>query len=537
MNGTRSLVILMVLAFCTGGMSAFGSAPQAYVTSTGGAVGNCPAGSTTFTPAQFNTSSNWGSGSSQIGPGTVVLVCGTITVSGGATGLTFQGSGSSENPITLLFDTDAVLQAPYWSGGGANVGGAIVMNGVSNITVDGGTNGLVRATLNGTPGGACPGGTCSSPAHDGNGIMFLNCTNCTLKNLEVGPIYLRTSWTDESSASSVGCRVISKEGTCTNCSLDNNKLHGASAVIFWNLASGTDTAPSFTNNEIYDASAGLIFAQGRGSTGVVSGGVTFSGNSLHDFYTWNDHDTYNFHHDGIHIWSYTTALTGFNIYDNHFYGDWGSGTALIYYEQYGSGTGSINIFNNLFNFKAVPDPALGAGSFHALEFQGNATTVKIYNNTIYGVTDARSIASGIYMNSTAAAPDLRNNIIGGTLSNMLEGSAIATTSNNNVYDFSGGSILSLNGGGYAAGDFTAWKAACSCDSSSSNVAPNLDLNYKIQDRSSSAYQHGQNLTGNPNSYINSDFAGQSRPESGSWDTGAFQYNYLSAPINLKVVPQ
>src|ERR1700721_1986721 len=41
----------------------------------------------------FNISSNWGSGSAQIGPGTTVHVCGTIDGAAGGTGLTFQSSG------------------------------------------------------------------------------------------------------------------------------------------------------------------------------------------------------------------------------------------------------------------------------------------------------------------------------------------------------------------------------------------------------------------------------------------------------------
>src|SRR5271170_5558473 len=47
----------------------------------------------------FNASSNWGSLAGQIGPGTTVHLCGTIT-----SPLTAQGSGTSSSPITILFD-------------------------------------------------------------------------------------------------------------------------------------------------------------------------------------------------------------------------------------------------------------------------------------------------------------------------------------------------------------------------------------------------------------------------------------------------
>src|SRR3989344_4604412 len=44
----------------------------------------------------FNASGNWGTGATQIGPGTVVHLCGTIT-----TYLTFQGSGASGSPVVV----------------------------------------------------------------------------------------------------------------------------------------------------------------------------------------------------------------------------------------------------------------------------------------------------------------------------------------------------------------------------------------------------------------------------------------------------
>ena len=44
----------------------------------------------------FNSSGNWGTGATQIGPGTVVHLCGTIT-----TDLTFQGSGASGSPVVV----------------------------------------------------------------------------------------------------------------------------------------------------------------------------------------------------------------------------------------------------------------------------------------------------------------------------------------------------------------------------------------------------------------------------------------------------
>ena len=81
-------------------------------------------------------------------------LCGTFTALVGASGyLSFQGSGTSGNPITFDFETNALLQAPYWG-----TGAAIFASGLSYVMVDGGTNGTIQATLSGTPGAACLGG-------------------------------------------------------------------------------------------------------------------------------------------------------------------------------------------------------------------------------------------------------------------------------------------------------------------------------------------------------------------------------------------
>src|ERR1700729_3066272 len=52
----------------------------------------------------FNSGSNWGNGGSQIGPGTTVHLCGTIT-----SALVAQGSGSSAGTVTIHWESGASL--------------------------------------------------------------------------------------------------------------------------------------------------------------------------------------------------------------------------------------------------------------------------------------------------------------------------------------------------------------------------------------------------------------------------------------------
>src|SRR5713226_5760061 len=106
------------------------SAKDSYISQSGTGTGtSC---TDALPVAWFNNAANWGSGSTQIGPGTTVHLCGTFTVAPGSTMLTFQGSGTSGNPITLLFESGANLTAPYWS-----PNGAINTNGNTWLTING----------------------------------------------------------------------------------------------------------------------------------------------------------------------------------------------------------------------------------------------------------------------------------------------------------------------------------------------------------------------------------------------------------------
>jgi hypothetical protein len=47
-------------------------------------------------------------------PGNTIHLCGTITVPAGSAGLVAQGSGTASNPIVVKFETNAILESPYF---------------------------------------------------------------------------------------------------------------------------------------------------------------------------------------------------------------------------------------------------------------------------------------------------------------------------------------------------------------------------------------------------------------------------------------
>jgi hypothetical protein len=96
----RSLVAIFFICLIAAPL-AFGSASNIYITQSGAASGNCTGN--VQTPAFFNNASNWGSGSSQIGPGTTVLICGAFT-------------GSSNNQVVTAYVYDNYIHGDLGQG-------------------------------------------------------------------------------------------------------------------------------------------------------------------------------------------------------------------------------------------------------------------------------------------------------------------------------------------------------------------------------------------------------------------------------------
>lgn len=465
----------------------------------------------------INIAGNWS-------PGNTLHLCGTITGTAGSTKIHSAGSGTSTNPITVKFESGASLQAPYWGTGGGNITGAIVISGNNYITVDGGTNGFIQNTLNGTAGGACPAGSCTNPPHDSSGMVVNNCTGCTVQNLGIYNIYVRTSTSDTTGAS-VGGRGLSKEGTASNLTINNVTIHDASSCIFLDVPNGAaDVNIAIENSNLYQCSGDIDVGAGSGSTGTLTG-LILSGSHLHDATNWNDPaPPYNFHHDGLHIWSYSgTKVTGVQVFDNVFDGDIGSGTSWVYFENYSSKTETIQVFNNLFH-ETSTTCLFSCGPFSLWlqnDVPASVLQAKIYNNTFLGANDSMG---GITVEGTSGLQyDLRNNTLQG-YSNLLyiqNGAPLPlSTSDNNNWYFAGNALINAANLAYNILSFATWQLLCSCDSHAITANPNLTASFTLGS-GSPAKSAGQNLTSMSIIPLDSDLAGTPRPASGNWDIGAY----------------
>lgn len=453
--------------------------------------------------AWFNTAGNWGGGAGDIMPGDTVHLCGTFTGTAGATALTVQASGSSGNHITVLFEGGAVLTAPYW--GNANAG-AINMSGKSYITVDGGSNGRIENTANGT-------GLTHQQASIG--VRAASGSNITIRNLTISNICQHTSTADENGCISGG----NNDGgivlnAVTDSTITGNTIDDTQNGI-WITGTGALNL-TISNNTISRCNWGIAAAS---TSGPVISGLTISGNDISDAANWDTAlDT--FHHNGIFLYASPvgSGYDGAVISGNYIHGSLSecspnscaTGGVFLAPNQ-GSITGTL-VYNNVF----VGAPSTSGPSNGYIT--GLGTNGAAYNNTFacnaVGYTALKLDSSG----ST-----LRNNIIANCPRGIYvnDGTTISASNTNVIYGLSAAtSRMRYSGADYAS--VAAWTAATGFDVDSAVSDPLLSGTFGLL-TGSPAIGAGANLTSLGITALNSDKAGVARPTSAAWDIGAYQF--------------
>jgi len=505
------------------GMASASSASNVYIaqTATGSANGSSCANAYAYT--FFNTSGNWGSGANQIGPGTTVHLCGTFTAAAGTSEyLVFQGSGTSGNPVTLLFGSGAVLTATYWSGAVIDFGNH------SYATVDGGTNGIIQATSNGTNlanqqnNGVCVAGGHSGALH----------TNLTVQNLTCSNLYVDASPSDNGGEDTYGLDIWNT----SNLVIQNNTLHD----MKWAIRNSYQTGSTYSNltvtgNNIYNMDHGWFGGDSNANGSAVMSNFMIYNNTVGSMVNW-DNAADNNHHDWFHLNanSVTTRFTNFYLYDNYGSGDIGvynTGGFFTYPNAVASESG-IYIFNNVFVNTSTSH--CWNNGFVSLYQAGAATVV---NNTF--VSNASSCKdNGLDYNAGSTGLTFENNIMQNSTNAdiyLVSGTSVSAMDYNNYY---------LSPSWYKGGSWyttlASWRSGSGYDIHSGTANPLLSGTYTLQ-AGSPAIGAGLNLTSLGIQALDYDKAGIQRPAGSTpWDMGAYQYQSggpPAPPTGLTATPQ
>lgn len=494
----------------------------------------------------FSSSGNWGTAAGKIGPGTTVHVCaGTYSIAANGTAFSFQGSGTTSSPITLLFESGAVLQSPYFS----SPYGGISAAGLSNIIIDGGSNGQLRNTLDGSPGATCPGGACAYQQST-TGIQIYSCTNCTVRNLTIANVYVHTQC-DASSGCDTAltdfnyAKAINYSGV--GFKAYGNVIHDAGCAFCESYQGPTDTS-EFYDNDVYNIDHGWFGGAPSGATNFT---ISIHDNHIHDQAMWDTGAQDLYHHDGIHLYSGgNNTITSFYLYNNLFDGNEGQCciTSWVYIQ---SSVANAYVYNNIFvQTISVPNGAVSFDPGNVTVYPGS---YRFYNNTFLSTAGAGNTAPAIF--SSGATPSdglsvtIQNNAFSGFNSFISLGSSVVSlTAANNVYaNESGGGNNYWHWNTAGSTSLSTWQSQCGCDTGAvANLSGSLGVTSEgVPQSGSMVLGAGLNLTSlatalNPLSSDTS--AGDTRtpvPRSalGSWDAGAYQSSLLlanapQAPTNL-----
>jgi len=501
-NWPRNFVLALMFVIVA---AAFSTASDIYIAqnAAGGDTGTDCADA--HAVSWFNSSANWGSKAGQIGPGTTVRLCGTLT-----SNLTANGSGSSGGPITILFESGAGISlSSCGSMGCLNVAGK------SYIVVDGGVNGVIEATNSGTGLGS----------GDSYGVYARTCTSCEIKNLTIRNMYIHNGASDNNGGNSYG---IWLQGS--NNLVHDNVIHdGVSGITVETNSSGNQ----FYNNTIYNVNWG-IFESAGASTNAITNEKIYN-NTLHDWANW-DTTADTFHHDGIFLSGNNAAtnLTHVDVYNNYLFGTSsssvtcapapGNGSCMTAY-IYVNTDSYVRVFNNLLVANAG-DP--GPNNGWILMYVDDHDS--LYNNTVIG-GGIVGPSNCVVLNSGTNF-SFKNNILSNCPTLLWTTGSPTFVSGGidfNTYQNSSLTGAWRNGGSYY-NTLADWRTAVGGESSSQAQTASLDLdsNYKPLS-SSSAVTAAENLTTLGIITLDSDRAGIARPSGSTlWDAGAYQD--LSNPV-------
>ena len=453
-------------------------------------------------------------------------LCGTITGSSGSTIITAPASGSSGSPITLMFEPGASMTAPYWAGSTDGEGpGAITISGSSYITIDGSNSNTPCGYVNGSEV-ACNGsilatanGTHLANQQNSTGIYIVNSSNIEIRNLKIAGMYINDSSTSDT-AGQYTYNISFVGSPLNNILIHNCELANSKQGFSGGPSGTTSTGIAIYNCQIHDhAWGGGISNQSTGTT------ATWSAYN-NEIYDWTNWGAGYYHTDGIVAWGTGNGSASnmyANIYNNYFHGNLGtfSPTGMVFC-SYGLGSNGnysaqCNTFNNLF---VETDTSKNSVAIW-YQYASNST---VYNNTFIAVQ------YGLQSYTDMTGIVFKNNICSGVQQaasfSTSAATALASWDYNDSYNLSNGYVASDNGGYY---NLSSWQGK-GYDTHGSTSSPNLSSSYLINSASGAAYQTGVNLTSLSITALDSDQVGTSRPSTGAWDMGAYEYTSGSGTL-------
>lgn len=537
------------------------------------------------------------SDASLIQPGDNVHLVGTINAPAGGFIVGLRGSGTNGGPIKVIFETNAKISVPALSdlyGGGGPFGDTpnnlIYGSQCSYMTIDGGSNGILEATDNGT----------TNTYHNYfRGIYLQNVNQFTIQNLMISNLYQRIPNVDTNLGggpqllynSCVGGNAIYVSGA---------KGLTISNTVSWNVQDGisvtfstADTNLTVISNYIGNINHALNVAGGGAGSSLTN--IIIRGNRLDGFEAWegtNSVPTPNppytyvvggaFHRDGIFFFDLQNCfLTNVDVSFNKIGPGINTprsnvaGTGGIWLESFhAESLVHVRVYNNVMPLKYP----LNWAPYWL--FVGQCTDALVANNTIIALPDSSGNTTGGSFSGGGTNVMFFNNLVMGGSAITLSGYPYGADTNtlraynlgwiahiqsdyNVLTDFNYGSLSGHSGvlirhnddqltGAYGSTNgwtwsqnemintLTDWQTTFTgdvdvkLDLNSNTNYPKLNSVYAPFIYDTVAIRKGTNLTSmSSGTLLNYDYLGNLRPASGPWTIGAFEGQIPASSFRFK----
>lgn len=212
-----------------------------------------------------------------------------------------KNGGTSGHPVTIQFATGAKISAAYLP-----TTGGIYVFALANVTIDGAGVGVVESTANGT-------GLANQV--DSIGVYAIGTANFIVKNLTVGPVYVRTRGTEQHGYGT-GINNAASNGGMSGYLVYGCTVHDA----FLGIGGDYGNTPASTNyeirnNTIYNCNWGVTLGDRGGASDSLTTALVHD-NTIYNFTNWDDTSVNAFHHNGIFCFANVGTLTGPKVYNN-----------------------------------------------------------------------------------------------------------------------------------------------------------------------------------------------------------------------------
>lgn len=523
--------------------------------------------------AWLNSSANWGSGASQINPGDTVHLTGVITAN-----IILNGSGIPGSPITVLFDPNAMCSAPTLPNASQYMW--IYASGLHDMVINGGVNGILECTQNGT--GPAYGGT--NAYQNGNlcGIYATGVNNFTIENLTISNLYNRLPSSADPGVGSQNSVAMSLSGN--NIMVLSNNIYNSQDGIDYIYSGSTCSNVTINGNYLLGWNHGIEIATSGANVTPTLYNVMIRSNRLDgmDYYEDQTGSITYYHRDGVFFISEANFPANATVSPTSYYSGFASnidvsynfigpgvnpktsvaGTSAIFVDDYCTNQYShLYIYNNIFTLKS---PLQWADGFID---GGMASDSLVANNTMSSWPTSGTPPNTISISAGGDNYKILNNIVyWGTGSIQFQAQpTMATITGSltaaNVPSFAGCysdyNVLPVGAGAnaftlaqvtcwgtsqqgwinYLIGTLAQWQAlGPNFDPHSTTNVPILNTTTWVPlSTDTVARAQGTNLS----SYFANDFYGTPRSATGAWDIGAcaFVVPALTAPTGFHIVSQ